>query len=246
MGADMRRVMLIVGIWLVALPAMAQDSRVTVSVGAAAQPKTASFTDVTTFPYFAETARTEGAYRVGDGIAFDIGGSVRVWRGLGIGLAVTRATRDAESETTGSFPHPFVFAANRTGTWSSSALDRSEMGVHLSAAWQLVRTPRFNVSVSGGPTLFNFEQAVVDEVEVIQSYPYDTIEARLVTGRVDGSAVGFHAGVDLGWFFARHVGVGGLLRFTSATKKGMRIGEGDPFDLDIGGVQGGGGIRLRF
>jgi hypothetical protein len=138
------------------------------------------------------------------------------------------------------------FNTNRTGTWSSSALDRSEVGVNLSAAWQLVQAPRFNVSVFGGPTLFNFKQAVVDEVEVIQSYPYDTIDARLPTGTVDGSAVGFHAGVDLSRFFTPHIGVGGLLRFTSATKKGVRIGEGDPFDLETGGAQGGGGIRLRF
>jgi len=242
----MRCIFTIVGIWLVAAPAMAQNSRVTIAAGATAQPATTSFTDITTFPYFAETARTEGTYRVGDGVAFDIGGTVRVWRGLGVGLAVTRATREAESETSVSFPHPFYFGMNRSGTWSSTALDRSERGVHLSAAWQLVDAPRFGVAVFGGPSLFSFEQAVVDEVEVIQSYPYDTIDARLVTGTIDASAVGFHAGVDLGWFFTRHIGVGRLLRFTSATKKGMRIGEGDPFDLKLGGMQGGGGIRLRF
>jgi hypothetical protein len=246
MGAIMHRILLVAGLCLVAAPALAQDSRVTIAVGAAAQPTTASFTDVTTFPFFAETARTEGHYRVGDGLAVDIGATVRVWRGLGIGLAVTRATREADSEVNGSFPHPFYFATNRTGTWSSSALDRSEVGVHLSAAWQIVRDSRFNLSLFGGPSLFNYDQAVVDDVEVIQSYPYDTIDARLVTGSVDGSAVGFHAGVDLGWFFTRHFGVGGVLRFTSATKKGVRIGDGEPFDLDMGGAQGGGGIRLRF
>ena len=242
----MRRIWMVVGICLVAAPAMAQDSRVVISAGASAQPTKASFTDVTTFPYFAETARTEGNYRVGDGVAFDVGGIVRVWRGLGVGLAVTRATRDAESETSGSFPHPFYFGTNRTGTWSSSSLDREETGVHLSAAWQLPLAPRLQVSVFGGPTLFNYKQTVVDDIEVIQSYPYDTIDARLVTGEIDGSAVGFHAGVDVGWFFSRHIGVGGVLRFASAKKKGVRIGEGNPFDLEVGGAQGGGGIRLRF
>jgi hypothetical protein len=242
----MRCTSMIAAICLVAVPALAQDERVTIAVGAAAQPTTASFTDVTTFPYFAETARTEGRYRVGEGVAVDVGGTVRIWRGLGVGVAVTRATRDADSETTGSFPHPFVFNANRTGTWSSSALDRSEIGVHVSAAWQLFRASRFSLSLFGGPSLFNFKQGVIDEVEVIQSYPYDTIDARLVTGTVDGSTAGFHAGIDLGWFFARHIGIGALLRFTRGTKRDVRIGDGDPFDLEIGGLQGGGGVRLRF
>jgi hypothetical protein len=226
--------------------AMAQDSRVTISAGASAQPSKTSFTDVTTFPYFAETARTEGSYRVGNGVLFDIGGTVRLWRGLGLGVGVTRATRDADTETNGSFPHPFFFNRSRTGTWSASSLERSELGVHISAAYQVVNAPRLAVSLFGGPSLFNFEQVVVDDVEVIQSYPFDTVDARLVTGSIDGSAAGFHAGFDVAWFFSRHIGVGGLVRFTRAMKKDVRIGEGDPFDLEVGGVQGGGGIRLRF
>lgn len=241
------------GIWFAvafgvfAVPVAAQTRpRVTISAGAAAQPTTASFADVANFPYFAETARVEGAYEVADGIAFDVGGTVHVWRPFAVRVAVTRVSRDTDGETRGSFPHPFFFNMNRTGTWPSGSLDRTEVGVHVSADWAPVQTPRFAVSVFGGPSLFNYKQAVVERVEVVQSYPYDTIDARLITGNIDGSAIGFHAGVDLGWFFSRHVGVGGLLRLAKGTKKGVRIGDGDPFDLDLGGVQAGGGIRLRF
>lgn len=234
MGAGMRRLFFVALLCSFAVPATA------------AQPQAASFDDITSFPYFAETARLEGAYKVADGIAFDIAGAARVWRLLSVRVGVTRVMRNTASETSGSFPHPFFFGANRTGRWSSESLDRSEVGVHVSAAWEIVKDPRFSASLFGGPSLFNFKQAVVDRVEVIQSYPYDTIDARLVTGSLKGSAIGFHAGVDLGWFFSRYVGVGGLVRFTRATRKDTRIGEGEPFDLDLGGAQGGAGIRLRF
>lgn len=242
----MRGTLIALGICLLASPAIAQDSRVTISAGAAAQPTKTSFTDITSFPYFAETARTEGRYHVGDGVLFDVAGTVRVWKSLGVGVGVTRVTRTSDAETSGSFPHPFFFGANRTGTWSSSSLDRTETGVHVSLAWQAVRSDGVNLTVFAGPSAFSFKQAVVDSVDVIQSYPYDTIDARLVTGSIDGSVVGFHGGADVGWFFSRHVGVGALLRYTAAKKKDVRIGDGEPFDLEVGGFQGGGGLRLRF
>jgi hypothetical protein len=108
-----------------------------------------------------------------------------------------------------------------------------------------VQGRRLNLTAFGGPSFFSYKQAVVEEVNVIQSYPFDTVDAQLTTGSIDGSQWGFHVAVDVGWFFTRNVGVGGLLRFTQATKN-TQIGDGEPFDLEIGGFQGGGGVRLRF
>ena len=108
------------------------------------------------------------------------------------------------------------------------------------------RTERAGLSLFGGPTWFRFKQAVVENVDVVQSYPYDTIDARLVTGSLDSSVVGAHIGVDGSWFFSRHVGVGGLIRYAVGQKKDVRIREGQPFDVDLGGAQGGGGVRIRF
>ena len=217
-----------------------------ISAGAVAQPTKTSFADLTTFPYVLETARLEGDYDVGDGVAFDIGATVRLWRSLGAGVAVTSVTRPSSAETMGTFPHPFFFNTNRTGTWSAGDLDRKETAVHLSAAWDLWQTDRFRVNVFGGPTFFSFDQAVVESVDLVETYPYDTIDATLDTASADGSAVGFHAGFDVGWFFTRNFGVGGIVRFTNGTRSDFRIGDGEPFDLELGGFQGGGGVRIRF
>jgi hypothetical protein len=244
----MRRTVLVLLVCGALAPqAYAQDRpRFEIAAGAVAQPATTSFLSVSEFPYFAETARLEADHQAGEGIAFDVGVNVAVWRALAARVAVTRTTHDTASETRGSFPHPFFFNTNRTGTWTSDALDRSELGVHLSADWMILRGGRFGLSVFGGPTWFQFTQGVVENVDVIQSYPYDTIDATLATGEIDGSVFGFHAGVDASWFFSRYVGVGGVIRYAAGEKKGLRIGEGQPFDLDLGGAQGGGGIRIRF
>jgi hypothetical protein len=226
--------------------ASAQTPRVSIAAGASVQPTTNSFTDATAFPYLQETARLEGDYDVGDGVAFDVGATIRFWRRLGVGVGVTSVTRSSSAETIGTFPHPFFLNTNRTLTVSEANLDRKETGVHLSVAFDVLQSDRLGINLFAGPSYFLFDQAVVESLDPIETYPYDALEARVQTGSADGNALGFHAGFDAGWFFTRNVGVGGMLRFTQATKSGFRIGDGDPFDLKIGGFQGGGGLRIRF
>ena len=51
---------------------------------------------------------------------------------------------------------------------------------------------------------------------------------------------GFNVGADVGYFFTKNVGVGGIIRF-SQTKVTFSLGE-----VDAGGAMVGGGVRLRF
>jgi hypothetical protein len=217
-----------------------------ITAGAAAQSSSMSFLSVQQFPYFAGTARLESDLDAGNGIAFDVGALIGVVRRVGMRVAVTRAMRDSSSEARGRFPHPFFFNADRTGTWTSDALDRSETGVHISIDVRVLERDRLAVSVFGGPTWFIYRQGVIGNIEPIENYPYDTIDARVVTSNIYGTAAGFHTGVDASWFFSRHVGVGGVIRYAAGRQQDVSIGAGAPFDVDLGGAQGGGGIRIRF
>ena len=51
---------------------------------------------------------------------------------------------------------------------------------------------------------------------------------------------GFNVGADVGYYFTKNVGVGGIVRF-SQTKVTFSLGE-----VDAGGAMVGGGLRLRF
>lgn len=216
-----------------------------ITAGAAAQSSSISSFSVRQFPYFAGTARLESELDTGDGVAFDIGALIGVVRRVGVRFGVTRAMRDSSSEARGSFPHPFFFT-DRVGTWTSDALDRSETGVHLSIDVRVVERDRLALSLFGGPTWFIYRQGVIENIEPIENYPYDTIDARVVSSNIYGTASGFHTGIDARWFFSRHVGVGAVIRYAAGRQRDVRIGEGTPFDVDLGGAQGGGGIRIRF
>jgi hypothetical protein len=73
----------------------------------------------------------------------------------------------------------------------------------------------------------------------------------VVVEEVEANGWGFHGGVDVRYFFTERLGVGGIFRFSRGEVEipGM-FGTADdpppPLDIKVGGVQFGGGLRVRF
>jgi hypothetical protein len=68
------------------------------------------------------------------------------------------------------------------------------------------------------------------------------------TTKVESTGWGYHVGADASVFFSRVVGVGGFMRFSRGTvtiEDGVALSDA-PVDVIAGGVQMGGGLRLRF
>ena len=95
--------------------------------------------------------------------------------------------------------------------------------------------------VFGGPSFFTVKQSVVTAVQRTEAYPFDeaTFSGATVATEVE-STNGFNIGADVAWYFTKNVGVGGIVRFSSATAA-FSVG-----DVDAGGALVGGGLRLRF
>jgi hypothetical protein len=88
-------------------------------------------------------------------------------------------------------------------------------------------------------------QDLVSRVTYTQTYPYDVAQFTGVTiKRVKDRTIGFHAGAGATWKLARHVGVGGTLRYSRGTLD--TISGSDPISFDIGGLHAGGGLRFMF
>ena len=69
--------------------------------------------------------------------------------------------------------------------------------------------------------------------------------------RVQGSGWGFHAGADGSVFFTRIIGVGGFARYGRGTidlenTVARALGQHTVVGVKAGGVQVGGGLRLKF
>jgi hypothetical protein len=216
--------------------------RVYVNVSGWYQAAPTSFTGVVTPIDFVERASIDTSYRIRSAAGFDVGGGVRVWRHLGVGLDVSRFTRAGGGSVTAQVPHPFYFNRLRPVTGDAPGLEREETGVHAQVLWMLPIAARWEIGLSGGPSWFNVGQDLVQTVTITESYPYDTATfAGITSARRTGSRVGFNAGGDIAYRFNPRVGVGLTAGFSRA-----RVPLGDTVTINAGGAHVGGGLRLRF
>lgn len=179
-------------------------------------------------------------YETKSGPTFDIGGGVRLWGGLGAGVAVTRYSKDSDIAITGSVPHPFFFNQPRAIDGITPG-KREETAVHVDAVYVVPVNKRVQVAIFGGPSFFSAKQTVVSNFAYSQSYPYDTAAFTSATSAEESKSVtGFNVGADVGYYFTDVIGVGGIIRFSRATFDSS-IGK-----LDLGGPEVGFGVRVRI
>ena len=242
---------------LSARPAAAQPrERVYVTINGAAQLTRHPFTDRFTFEVNREDGSTDIRYPVDGGPAVDAGVAFRLWRGLGAGVSVTNFMRDVDAEISARLPHPFFFNRHRELEGTARA-SRTERAVHVHALYRLPLTRALTLSVFGGPSVVRVEQDVVAPgsepalaagVRYDETFPYDAVTFRSANVlQVSGSATGFHGGADVAWMFNRHLGVGGIVRYTAvAVDLDLPPNGSRRKSVDAGGALAGGGLRLAF
>jgi hypothetical protein len=187
-----------------------------------------------------EKRTLEADYETKSGPTFDIGGAVRLWGGLGAGVAVTRYSKSGDIGVSGTVPHPFFFNQPRAidGTTPGK---REELAVHVDAVYVVPVNPRLQVAIFGGPSFFNVKQTLVSDYTFSQSYPYDSAAFTGATSAEESKSVtGFNVGADVGYYFTDVIGIGGVIRFSRATFDSS-IGK-----LDVGGPEVAFGVRLRI
>ncbi|HET7220429.1 MAG TPA: outer membrane beta-barrel protein [Vicinamibacterales bacterium] len=231
-----------------AAPAAAQgwSERLFFSINGAFQTATNDFSDRFEFERDLETGSTESDYRVQSGFLFDGGGGYRLWKNLGVGVAVSVFTREDSAATRSSFPHPFFFEQPREVTGDATGVTRRETAAHVYAAYLWRVSEPLRIVLSAGPSFFNVEQDVVTEVTITETYPYDTAAfASARKERQSGSAPAFNVGADVMWMLTRNVGVGGVVRFSQASID-LDAPRGRTISVDAGGPYVGGGVRFLF
>jgi hypothetical protein len=199
---------------------------------------------------FLETATFDATYSFPRGGSFDVGGGYMFAPRVGIGVTLGGTAHEDPAALAIRIPHPLAFNAHASDIdVTDGVLQRSEGSFHISAMIMAASSPRVRLRVFGGPSFFRAEQDVVSFIGYDQVFQiFGTGNAVDITTydtkKSDGSGWGAHGGFDVSFFFNRIVGVGGLVRISRGS-----------VDLDdysgvshvkVGGVQYGGGLRLRF
>lgn len=221
------------------------EPRVYISANAIYQPSSSGVAETFEFQEFVETGTVSTSFDPAAALGFDGGVTVRVWDRLGISAAVSTYAPDKGGTVTARIPHPLYFDQHREIS-GAAELTRSETAIHTNLAYIVPAGARLLAIVSAGASYFRVEQDFVTDVQYSQAYPFETADFRGVErDRQRASAVGFNATLDLAWRLGESFAVGGLLRFTHASVP-FTPGNRGEVTVDVGGVQAGLGLRVRF
>jgi hypothetical protein len=232
----------------VAAPVEAQD-RFKVSINAGTQGSTESFAETQTFQQYFEQGTFTFGRTVAKTLFYDAGVAVRLWRNMHAGASVSRFEDTGTGDLTAEVPHPLFFARPRSLTGEVAGVTRRELAQHVFVGWAIPAAGGLDFMLFGGPTVFTTEQMFVTTLMLSldkESYPFDTLAfPGAVTENLRENLIGYHAGVDMTWRFARKVGVGILIRYANGKRDFTPTG-GTPVEVTVGGLHAGGGLRLRF
>lgn len=185
----------------------------------------------------------------GEGLGIDVGFLANPR--FAVGINFTPVNYEYEVGLAVEAPHP-VFRNRHASDADVTAnrLTREDRALDVSLIY-IARTPdAWRVRLFAGPTWFRVRQQMVSNIIYDQVYNllgFNAIDIdRYESAAREGTAWGLHAGVDVGYFFSRHVGVGGVVRFNRGTVTVDDPLSGEEAELKAGHVTVGGGLRVRF
>jgi hypothetical protein len=152
-----------------------------------------------------------------------VGGGFMLNHSIGIGVSYSRLSWANVVDLSAQVPDPSFFNALAADTDTTrTELSRRESAIHVSVAFVPVRSSRLELRMLGGPSFFTLKGDMVREIEYEQTFnnlvPLNAVSITTTANReASGSAIGFHVGADVTYFFHRLVGVSGGVRYGRAT-----------------------------
>lgn len=206
----------------------------------------------TSFRTYGEESRflTNEDFRGGGHV--DVGGSLRVWRGLAFGASYTQVRNSGSAAVTGTVPHPLDAGRARTPPVQSLSLPHRQRAGHAYAAWRVRLRSSLEMELSAGPTYFSLRRGVVVNLTPMEvgGPPFSEVGLAVDAGEHTRNGAGFNAGVDLTYMLTPatripQLGIGYFVRVTSGSVS-LPSTSDTRRRISVGGVQTGAGLRLRF
>ena len=227
------------------VPTMWQDKIfVNISFGGTTGSKDA--TQQFNFPYLDETATLDISTPVKGGGLFDFTAGAMVYENWAAGISWSRHSANSNATFTGSIPDTIFPDNSRVVAGELTDMVHKENWFALLGAYLLPKLPgmpkfmeNVDIMVFAGPVRAGVEHEIVSNVTVTESPsgPVVTADRQVV----DKGFWGIQVGADFRYMFTKNIGAGGFLRFSGAS------GDISEFvNLDLGGFQGGAGVRFKF
>ena len=207
-----------------------------------------TFTDQFSYRAYGEDAKFTASHAIAASPIADVGGSLRLWRNLRIGGGYSESKTSDITTVAGSVPHPIIQNNPRLIESQSLQSTHRVQVAHVFGAWRFPVLDKLDIAAFGGASFFNLTQGVVTNVTAVEvgGPPFSAVKIdQLQRGHYRRNSVGGHVGVDVTYMATRFVGVGFLARYTNGLVE-IPSAKGGTLSLSVGGLEVGGGIRIRF
>jgi hypothetical protein len=241
-----------------AADAQAGRERVWIDVNAGSEGSAAaSFAMNASVDAYAEQADFGAHYTLPRRASFDVGGGFMLTPIVGVGVSVGGSEHEAQADLSARLPHPYFFNAFASAAGQTDIpMQRIERSLSVHAMFVPWQTKHLRLRGFVGPGYYRIQQDSVTDITYQQFYfihsPTNVAELTdYEFERNDGSGWGFHAGADASVFFTRTIGVGAFAKYGRASID-LENTVATAFDRDervsvkAGGLQVGGGVRLKF
>ena len=165
---------------------------------------------------------------------------VRLVRHFGVGVRFAPIKHESTTQFTVDKPALAI---------ENSTLERQHRTIDLSAVYFVPSSEAWTARIFGGPSFYKINE----ENDFLGPHlEFEDGFGDIRVFPIEESAVGFHLGGDVAYFFTRHVGIGGVVSIGHGRVAVFNQFEpGRPpniqkVELDAGHVLFGGGLRFRF
>lgn len=198
------------------------------------------------FDYFQEPATIETRRSTDVGGFFDFTMGAQVVDNWMAGISFNRRSGDADGSFNGNIPDPIETDQHRAVSGSIGDMTHKESWFALLGGYMLPKLTnvasfmeKVDIMVLAGPVRAAVEHEIVSNATVSEgaSGPVVSIERQVI----NKSFWGIQVGIDARYMVTRNIGAGAFLRYSGASGDLT-----DQINLDLGGFQGGAGLRLRF
>lgn len=192
-----------------------------------------------TFTLYQEPASVSAVRTVKGGGFFDFMAGYRLWKNFALGVQFMNRAATGDAAVTALLPDPIGFDQPRSVTSSIAGLVHKERWTSLIIAYGLPAADKIDVILFAGPAVVKLDHEVPSAVTVTEVVggPQLSFTRSILSRSVWGSI----AGADVRYMFSKNFGAGAFVRFESVTANLA----GD-LKVEVGGVQGGAGLRIRY
>lgn len=229
--------------------AQTDDTRFYINVNGAFEPGTQTYADNGTFPLYGENGTLSTSSEVSSGAVLDFGAGARVTGNFTFGLSFHRTSSSDPATVTGAAPHPIFFDRPRNFSTTLEDLERTEQALHISVGYLVKVGEKLDLHITAGPSQFRFSQQVPATVTITETgSTFTTVNAAVATAARKRNVWGGHVGADLSYPVfesgAAAFRLGAYVRYAGASSEFEVVS--NTVTTKLGGVQVGGGVRVRF